>query len=76
MSDFWLGVVTWKNAKHLKKDRQRINASTIASLKMVKFLHDRRWEKRNRINFYRVTLLVCINENLTLSMKIMHKNLI
>ena len=31
MSDSWLGVVTFKNAKHLKKDKERINASSVAS---------------------------------------------
>ena len=28
---------------------------------MVEFLRDRRWDKRNRTNFYWVMLLVCIN---------------
>ena len=27
---------------------------------MVEVWHDWRWEKRNRTNFYRVMLLVCI----------------
>ena len=31
MSDFWLGVVTFKNAKHLKKGKRRINANNVAS---------------------------------------------
>ena len=31
MSVSWLGVVTFKNAKHLKKDKERINASSVAS---------------------------------------------
>ena len=31
MSDFWLGVVTLKNAEHLKKDKRGINVYSIAS---------------------------------------------
>ena len=31
MSDFWLGVVNLKIAKHLKKDQGRINISRVAS---------------------------------------------
>ena len=45
MSDFWLGALKSKNAKHLKKDWWRINACTVASIKMVRLMHARRWEK-------------------------------
>ena len=38
-----------------------INVCSVASKKMVELLQDRRWEKRNRTNFYRVMLLVCIS---------------
>ena len=31
MRGFWLGVVTLKNAKRLKKDKGRINANRVAS---------------------------------------------
>ena len=61
MSDFWLGVVNLKNAKQLKNYKWRINANSVASQKMVEFLQDKRWKKRNRTNFYRVTFSVCIN---------------
>ena len=30
-SDFWLGILNFKNAKHLKKDKWRINANSVAS---------------------------------------------
>ena len=30
-SDFWLGVVNLKNIKHLKKDKQIVNARSVAS---------------------------------------------
>ena len=33
MSDFWIGVVNLKNAKHLEKDQWRINACSVASYK-------------------------------------------
>ena len=39
LSDFGLGILNLKNAKHLKKDKIRINANSVASQKMVKFLH-------------------------------------
>ena len=31
MPDFWLGVVNLENTKHLKKDKQRINAYSVQS---------------------------------------------
>ena len=37
MSNFWLPVVTLKNAKRLKKDKRRINADNLASQKTVEF---------------------------------------
>ena len=58
ISDFGLGILNLKNTNLLKKDKWRINANSMASLKMVKFLHVRRWEKRNRNNFHCVMLLV------------------
>ena len=33
-SNFWLGIINLKNAKHLKKDRQIINACSLASNKI------------------------------------------
>ena len=39
LSDFGLGILNLKNAKHLKKDKIRINVNSVASQKMVKFLH-------------------------------------
>ena len=39
LSDFGLGILNLKNAKHLKKNKIRINANSVASQKMVKFLH-------------------------------------
>ena len=38
MSNFWLGIVNLKNAKHLKKDERRINACSVASSKMVELV--------------------------------------
>ena len=61
ISDFGLGILNLKNTNLLKKDKWRINANSMASLKMVKFLHVRRWEKRNRNNFHCVMLLVYTN---------------
>ena len=51
MSDFWLGIVNLKNPKHSKEDKWRIDASSLASQKMVEFLHFT-MRKRNRTNFY------------------------
>ena len=31
LSDFWLGIVNLKNAKHLNKGKSQINASRMAS---------------------------------------------
>ena len=52
LSDFWLGMWNLKNAKQLKKDKWRINANSVASWKMVEFSQVRRWEERNRTDFY------------------------
>ena len=57
LSDFWLAILNLKNAKHLKKDKWRINANS-GILKVGEFLHVRRWEKRNLINFYWVMFLM------------------
>ena len=38
MSDFWLGVINLKNARHFKKDRWRINACSMASKKMMRLV--------------------------------------
>ena len=38
LSDFWLSVINLKNAKLLKKDRQRINAGSVAYYKMVELV--------------------------------------
>ena len=44
ISNFWLGILSLKNVKCLKKDKGRINAysCSLTSQKMVEFLHVRR----------------------------------
>ena len=49
---FLPSILNLKNVKHLKKYKWRINAYSVASLKVVELLHTRRWEKRNRTDFY------------------------
>ena len=43
-----------------KKDKWIIDANSVASWKMVEFLHVRRWKKRNRTEFYWVVEQVCV----------------
>ena len=31
LSEFWVGILNLKNAKHLKKDKGKINANNVAS---------------------------------------------
>ena len=47
----WLGTINLSSAKHLKRNKQRINACSLESNKMVQLMHARRREKRNRIIF-------------------------
>ena len=50
-------LLVWRNksgkTQHiLKRYKQRINAFSVASYKMVGLVHVRKWEKRNRSSFY------------------------
>ena len=45
VSEFWLGILSLKGVKHLKKDKLRINANIAVSEKMVELLHVIRREK-------------------------------
>ena len=51
--------INFKNATHFT-DKWRINANSVASRKLLEFLHIRRREKTNRTNSYIVMLLVWI----------------
>ena len=42
MSNLWLGAINLNNAKHLKRNKQRINACSMASYKMVGLVHVRK----------------------------------
>ena len=51
MSDLWLGVISLNNV-FKKRYKQGINACSMTPKKMVAFVHVRRWEKKNRNDFY------------------------
>ena len=42
MLDFWLGVIDIDNARHIKNDKQRINACSMTSSKVVGLVRIRR----------------------------------
>ena len=45
-------IILKKRTAFNKYDNWRINSNSVASYKMVELLSVRRWEKRNRSNFY------------------------
>ena len=65
LSDFWLGILNLKKGNNLSLKKAnnllKINANSNASQRMVEFLHTRRQEKRNRINFYWRLTIKCVS---------------
>ena len=54
-------LLAWHIKSETSKALKKGNVCSMVFVKMVGFLHARRWEKRNRTNFYRAILLMCIN---------------
>ena len=55
---FLVKNIKFEKCRVFEKDEWRINANSVASQKMMKFLSVRRWGKRKRTDFYRVMLLM------------------
>ena len=51
MLKLWLSVIDINDARHTKRDEQRINDCSIAFSKMMGLVYARRWNKRNRTDF-------------------------
>ena len=54
LSEFYLGILTSKNAKHFKNGKRRTNANSMANICMTE---DEKKNERNGTNFYWVMLL-------------------
>lgn len=52
ISEIWLGTTNISNVKHLKRNKQRIDASSMAPYNIVGLVLARRQEKRNGTIFY------------------------
>ena len=52
ISEFRLGIVNLKNAKHLRKDKQKINVNSVASKKWWNFCMPEDEKKRSRTDLY------------------------
>ena len=57
----WLGVITINNSKHLKRVKQRIDACSMESNKMVGLLCARKQKKKKILSKFIKLLLVLVS---------------
>ena len=55
MPEVWLGVIDINDTNHIKRYKQRINACSIVSNKMMGLVLSRKRKNRNRTTFLRPT---------------------
>ena len=58
MISLLLGIMDINNAKHIKKDWQRVITYIMASIKIMVLVYGKRWKERNNNRVLRVVKLV------------------